>query len=276
MLVSFGGNGRSAGFAGVATDMGKRKKFLNRLVSFMDEHDLDGVDYNWEYPRNNAEWRGWANLLAQTKTLFKEKNRLVTIAYYPDGAQERTFASIGDKSGKKGFLHYVDMAHSMAYDNCKPRGGCGQHSTFQFAEATIRLWGQSGLHSKKLTLGVPFYARHIVTGDWKTYEELLKSKRAKTGDPNARYKENLVQNLADPDSTRRDYYFNSPDSIRDKIRLAKAHNLRGVMIWELGQDVHPTDSESLLLAITEAKADPARKSLDPDQHYKNYHPTHEL
>lgn len=27
-----------------------REKFKNNLISFMNEHDLDGIDLDWEYP----------------------------------------------------------------------------------------------------------------------------------------------------------------------------------------------------------------------------------
>jgi GH18 family chitinase len=31
------------------------------------------------------------------------------------------------------------------------------------------------LPAEKLALGIPFYARHMQTGEWKTYTELLRS-----------------------------------------------------------------------------------------------------
>ena len=46
-----------------------------------------------------------------------------------------------------------------------------------------------------------------------------------------------------------EYSFNGLDTIAEKVRLAKTAGLRGVMIWELGQDFHPGDGRSLLGAI---------------------------
>ena len=42
---------------------------------------------------------------------------------------------------------------------------------------------------------------------------------------------------------------NGPDTIAKKVKLAMNAGLRGVMIWELGQDFHPGDGRSLLGAI---------------------------
>jgi hypothetical protein len=47
------------------------------------------------------------------------------------------------------------------------------------------------------------------------------------------------------------YFFNGPDTIRRKVRMARAAGLGGVMIWEVGQDFHPADERSLLRAIAD-------------------------
>jgi GH18 family chitinase len=33
-----------------AAQPGNRDKFKNNLISFMNEHKLDGIDMDWEYP----------------------------------------------------------------------------------------------------------------------------------------------------------------------------------------------------------------------------------
>lgn len=46
------------------------------------------MDYNWEYPRNQKEWDGLFALIAETKEKFAPHNFVITMAYYPDTAQE--------------------------------------------------------------------------------------------------------------------------------------------------------------------------------------------
>uniref|UniRef100_A0A7S4ESA0 GH18 domain-containing protein n=2 Tax=Chrysotila carterae TaxID=13221 RepID=A0A7S4ESA0_CHRCT len=136
--------------------------------------------------------------------------------------------------------------HMMAYDQG------GRHSTFELADASARQGAQL-LPPQKLTLGLPFYARKISTGEWKSYEDLLKSPSV----------------LEQPDSDEVDgWYYNSRAMLRRKTELALALGLQGVMIWEAGQDCRVNEvrrggnvhvqtcpggsSHSLLHAISEA------------------------
>lgn len=50
LLVCVGGNGRSRHFAAVTRDSAKRALFVTNLRAFVQQHQLDGVDVNWEYP----------------------------------------------------------------------------------------------------------------------------------------------------------------------------------------------------------------------------------
>lgn len=47
ILISFGGNGRSSGFAEMTASKKKRKRFLKELNSILNTYKFDGVDYNW-------------------------------------------------------------------------------------------------------------------------------------------------------------------------------------------------------------------------------------
>ena len=80
----------------------------------VEDYQLDGIDYNWEYPGYRLpddthieikinkcclfrmglgyleekevlkDYEGLASLLRETKLLFKESGRVITMAYYPD------------------------------------------------------------------------------------------------------------------------------------------------------------------------------------------------
>eukprot|EP00906_Rhabdomonas_costata_P022215 RCo032125 len=104
LLVCLGGNGRSGGFGPAVGKKKTRRKLAENLALFCEQHGLDGVDFNWEYPDQASEWKGLFHLLADTRAAF-ERHRMaasgasaedtrrtpvvITMAYYPDGQQER-------------------------------------------------------------------------------------------------------------------------------------------------------------------------------------------
>jgi len=119
-----------------------RARFIAAVVQLCDEHDFDGVDYNWEYPGYDfrsgyqaeaqvvADYRGLAALVRETKAATGWGGRTLSLAYYPDVRQERLLADIvlGDDPA------VVDWLHAMAYDQ-----GQGHHSSFLFAEKVCML-----------------------------------------------------------------------------------------------------------------------------------------
>ena len=218
LIVCIGGNGRSAGFTHAVANKERRAKFVESLTSLADKYQLDGIDLNWEYPGYDfktgyasddvlhRDYRGMARLLKLLHASFAPKGRIITLAYYPDSKQEQLITSYG-------FAKYVAAMHMMSYD--QP----GRHSTWEFAERVAKQ-GARMLPAHQVTLGLPFYGRHVSTGDWKSYEDLVQAHAP----------------LAPGTDEAGGYYFNGPDLIMRKTRLARELGLGGVMIWEVGQD----------------------------------------
>jgi len=221
ILVCFGGNSRSRGFSSVVASDALIEKFLGNLRDFLQEYQLDGVDYNWEYPQSEKDWRGLSKLVKYTKQRLECE---VTVAYYPDSRQEMIIKHLG-------IYESADLIHSMSYDAVP-----GKHSTFKLAKKTVKQWQEARLPIEKLCLGLPFYARHVKTGDWKAYYDIYLDNTPLSP------KKNFVKN----------YYYNGPDMIRKKVFAALKAGLGGVMIWEVGQDISKAKygKDSLLGTIT--------------------------
>ncbi|KAJ1451079.1 glycoside hydrolase superfamily [Pelagophyceae sp. CCMP2097] len=257
LLLCFGGNGRSAGFAGMVADSASRATFVKKLVALLAERGLDGVDYNWEYPgyimgrgyaddsTTRREYAGLAALVRETRRAFDESPRplALTLAYYPDGKQEVLLAA-------SGVADDADLLHAMSYD-----APGGQHSPMSLAEAAVARAVSARLPLHKCTLGLPFYARDARSGDWTTYEDMVQ--RHHPLGPTA------DQVFVDGSALG----FNGVSTIEAKTKMALKAGLAGVMIWEVGQDcrlrptVHgktthvqtcPSDESSLLVAVQRA------------------------
>ena len=52
VIVSLGGGGQSENFVPVASDDALRQKFIANLVQFVADHNLDGLDMDWEWEYN--------------------------------------------------------------------------------------------------------------------------------------------------------------------------------------------------------------------------------
>jgi len=220
LLLGFGGNARSQGFGQMVQTPQTRMKFLHALNHLLEEYELDGVDYNWEYPADANEWRLWGNLMEESKHFLLGSENVVTFTMFQD-------PNHFDIIRQFNLLKDADYVHCMSYDMR------GKHSTYAFAQEGI-LMGINNLGggyetAKKFTIGLPFYARHVQSGHPKTYAELVDQLKSKKVDQVGQF------------------YFNSVNTIYRKTKLAKDSRIGGVMIWELGQDVQPLDSPKALM-----------------------------
>ena len=208
--VSIGGWERSNNFAPMATEPKARKNFVGNLISFCLENELDGIDFDWEFPENEREIQAYADLLTEVKAAFRPRGWIVSVALAPsDQINLAPYAA-------------VDRIHIMSYD----RGS--KHATPEQAQQDVALFLSTGVAQKRLILGMPFYGRSITP----PHEEYL-------------YAEIMARYHPSPTTDEVDnIYFNGIGTIQQKTCLAKTERLGGVMVWELGQDSH--DDTSLL------------------------------
>jgi len=160
VLMCFGGYGRSNGFSQVVRDPKKRAHFILVIIHLCDTNQFDGVDMNWEYPRTSDEWNGLFDLFLELHNTFQLSGRIVTMAMYP--GQERV---LNDAR----VLNSISLIHMMTYDQNGP------HSTFEFAQRSVEQIKALHIPLSKFTLGLPFYARNIFTGEPETYFDLVKN-----------------------------------------------------------------------------------------------------
>jgi hypothetical protein len=208
--LSIGGWERSAGFAPMTADPLTRQKFIGALTEFALVHHLDGVDFDWEFPRGKAEFKNYISLLTETKATFAKYNLLVSVALTPDPNFPLADFAI------------VDRVHLMSYDRA------AKHATFEQAVDDVQLFLDVGIPAGKIILGIPFYGRNT-SPPYKvwSYEEIMR-----------RYSPPPIVDEIDG------VYFNGLETIQDKTCFALDENLGGMMVWELAHDT--TDSNSLL------------------------------
>lgn len=223
LILCVGGWERSAGFAAVATSDEKRAAFVREAVATCLERRLDGLDLDWEHPKDAAEQGGYARLLADLRAAFA-----------PHGLVLSVTMAAWQQIPPEGFAA-ADWVQVMSYDNK------GKHSTPEQAAADVKSLLDRKVSPGKIVLGVPFYGRQI-SGPEKTltYAEILAKHRPAPGADEAG-----------------GVYYNGPETISRKTRDALRAKLGGVMIWEIGQDA-PGDRSLLRTIRTTVDRGPAR------------------
>ena len=220
VLISVGGWGRSEGFPEVAASPAKRKRFGQELIDFCRSHHLDGIDLDWEHPKNDEQRAQFVVLVAELALQLQEHGLLLTTALAPWKPVELAVAQA------------VDRIHLMSYDDEK------RHSTPQQARENIRKWLAAGIPAAKLCLGLPCYGKSIDdrSQSARTYARLVNDFPDLTGD--------------EVDG----YYFNGPATIGEKVDLARQQGLNGVFFWEIAQDLSADEPRSLIRAASERAA----------------------
>ncbi|MBS0262959.1 MAG: hypothetical protein JSS02_13525 [Planctomycetes bacterium] len=213
LILCVGGWERSAQFSTVSATPELRRKFAQAALQICRDQGLDGVDLDWEHPRNATEQDQYGLLLAELRTTFRpyELQLSVTLAGWQTLPTD-AFAA-------------VDRVQVMAYDHE------GQHATLEAARRDFESVRKAGVPAQKIVLGVPFYGR-----DTQNRNQTL-AYRDIVSQWNPRPTVDEIGTL----------YFNGHATIRRKTEFALGANAGGIMIWEIGQDA-PGD-QSLLRVI---------------------------
>ncbi len=213
VLIAVGGwnNGDDGAFESLAANSTYRNSFVNNLINFVNQYNLDGIDIDWEYPDNGASANNYATLMQQLSTEMHNRGKLLTAAV----------VAVNGGSILNSVFNAVDFLNLMAYD-----GNNFDHSTYSYAQQSINYWKGRGLPASKVVLGVPFYGRP----SWESFSALVNRGASPFAD--------VYQGVG----------YNGINTIKSKTNLAFDQG-NGIMIWELSQDA--TGANSLLSAIHE-------------------------
>jgi chitinase len=266
ILLSVGGWGAD-NFSDAAVNYEARERFARSAVRLLDEHRLDGLDMDWEYPgqpgpgiKFRAEDKYNFTLLLETLRRHLG-DRLLTIA--------STGGKYFEHTEMEKLHRYLDFINVMTYDftgswstitgHHTPlhRSGAAQVGSSDFIEQHTK----AGIPRHKIVLGAAFYGRSWrgVKGENNGLDQPFEAFEKEYG-----YSEiaaTFLQSAAVVrhwDAAARAPYlwdatnarfltYDDPQSLREKARYVKQQRLGGMMYWE-----HSHDPEEVLLdAIVE-------------------------
>ena len=275
--VSVGGYGAD-GFSDMANDPVIRAAFIANVCAWLEEHDLDGIDIDWEYPVG-PEWG------QEIKSRPADKQNYITLLQETRNALD----ALGEKTGKRYGLstavpasgwfpkandvraaaRIVDSLKLMAYDyyggwstttghhanlNNNPHDPAwGGWSTAQALDEYI--W--AGVPTEKIVLGVGFYGKAWQGVEKGFYEETpglfqpYKSLPFDQGSvswttiaeylkPGSGYTRHWDDMGQAPYIYNGDIWISYTDEEQIKLITAfiKEKRLGGVFVWEYGHDMN--------------------------------------
>ena len=130
LLICIGGWNRSEGFPALAKDAATRQRFISELVEYCQNNDFDGVDYDWEHPKDDDQLSDYVRLLSDTRDVFRDQRLLVTVA-------KTGWQNLGEVA-----YRVVDRVHLMSYDHEFPQATFSKSKAD--VEQRIAIYGGTG------------------------------------------------------------------------------------------------------------------------------------
>ncbi|XVF48459.1 hypothetical protein PTKIN_Ptkin03bG0191700 [Pterospermum kingtungense] len=166
-LLSIGGGGANKqAYASMASSASSRKSFIDSSIRLARSNGFHGLDLDWEYPSTTIEMSNFGALLREWRQAVNTEARNT-------GRSPLLLAAAVFYSSNYYSLDYpvqtaansLDWINVMAYDFygpgwsnvTGPPAALFSPSNRVNADSGIRAWIQSGMPSKKIVPGFPFY-----------------------------------------------------------------------------------------------------------------------
>ncbi|MDR0303340.1 MAG: hypothetical protein LBH98_01010 [Chitinispirillales bacterium] len=200
-----------------ATNQSNRSRLVNNVKNFVNDRNLDGIDIDWEFPKNDDEWKQCMDLLKDLKTAMPDKRISIAIGGDSPNSQFGNHFIKSNAASKsyiqQNLFQYADAIHIMTYDmmGVTQPVKWNTHSDVEASKRCLQDWntfgnGQPGYKKEQLMMGCAFYATQGTNGD-------------------------------------------NASTLKQKVDWTYDNGFGGVIIWELSQD-RPTGT--LLSAIWNA------------------------
>lgn len=234
VLLSF--SGTSSKYKAMVRSGAKRTKFVEQMVQYVKQYDLDGIDNDWEFPSSSDDSKhNNVLLMRQLSNALHAPgvNKLLTMAVtsgrwagnYRDGIDDEIFRC-------------CDWINAMCYNDVSG-DYINNYDAMSVAYKSYDYWvGTRHMDPKKYSLGLPLYSTSPSNKAY-SYRTIL----ANGGSPD---KDSFFYNS--------EYnFYNGRPTIIKKMHMMRDSLTAGAFFWEASYDV--TGDNSLILTAAAAKND---------------------
>jgi chitinase len=266
VLVSVGGWSWSGSFSDVALTEASRKVFVTSVTGYVERHQLDGLDVDWEYPGQAGSTNHFRPEDTQNFTLLLRDLR-AALGLLQSKLQRPMYLTIAAGASSSYLAHtemdkvqqYLDTVNLMAYDYYEPGESTGNHAPLFTdpadpkkisADRSVHEFEEAGVPAEKIVLGVPFYGH--LWGDVADTQHGLFQPGKRTAQAYATYNviaTTMLNNGFDrywDDASSAPYLYSSKqkmfvsyedvESLTLKSRYVLDRHLAGMMFWDYAGD----------------------------------------
>lgn len=227
LVISLGGWNGSQHFSKNARSVESRRKFARNAAAFVRQHQLDGLDLDWEYPEA-SDRRNYTLLLQELRRQLGPK-ALLMAAVSPDRLTQLELKPV---------MAQLDWLGLMTYDMQQSQHASHHAALYPDAARGVETYLRAGLPAQKLLLGIPAYG-HLWKGQATTsttlpYREIVQGLASQ---PPRWIRHWDAKALAPWLEGGGDWIsYDDPQSVAVKVKYVESRHLGGWMIWELSAD----------------------------------------
>lgn len=268
MLAIGGWSFGTSKFKEVAETRFSRQTFIFSAIPFLRQHNFDGLDVDWEYPKR-ADKENFVAFIKELREAFEFEHeetgdfRLVLSAAVPVGPD-----NVRGGYDVPNVAKYLDFINLMAYDFHGKWEKQTGHNAPLYAPSSdsewrkqlsvsfaAKMWTRLGTPKEKLVIGMPTYGRSFTLADPRAYTV---NSPAKDGGKAGEYTreagflsyyeacEMLIsgasyvwdEEMQVPYLVKDDQWvgFDDERSIRNKMDWIKTNGYAGAMVWSVDMD----------------------------------------
>jgi GH18 family chitinase len=243
--ITLGGAGQATSFATIAASSTLRDTFAQNIKSFLTQSGATSIDIDWESPANtSSQLNNYSLMVQRIKQEVGSTDRVYATM------EPQLFMPASAFQGPNAIDGVSLMTYDLSWWSNGHDGHNGEHSLPEYVTDSLNAWTDppgstnkrpyvfgtwgNGIPASDLGVGLPFYAHGLNpnSGTTATYADLVAGGTTTDGNYYT-YQGKQMWTVG-------------PDLVKQRVQFAQDRGLKNIIIWELGQDLPPTNPGSLL------------------------------